>query len=227
MTNKEPIFSIFCIDYRFDALVATFYENIGQEYNYFACTSAGGCLSLGYESYCKEICNSHKPCNKPCKPCNKCNECNECNECNKCNECNDYNKKKCDPDNSSMRLLKLNLVENLKIALTLKDITKVFLLNHQDCGAIKAYLNCSGYPNKLGENNKKEIKINSILLTYAKKYMLKKFPDIEYALGLVDINGSVAIYDICKKTWKVVYVGEFKIKEGLWYGLKVGDIYKI
>jgi len=212
MLCKEPVFSIFCIDYRFDALVAKFYQDIGKEYNYFACTSAGGCLSLGYESYCKEVCNSNKSFNKnECNKCNK-NECNKCNkiefnECKKCNECNKCNKNecnkcdeikykecnicnvKCDPNNSSMKLLKLNLVENLNIALTLKDITKVFLLNHQDCGAIKVYLSCSGYPRKLGENNRKEIKINSILLTYAQKYMSEKFKNIDFALGLVDING--------------------------------------
>jgi len=46
-------------------------------------------------------------------------------------------------------------------------------------------------------------------------------------LALIDINGSVASYDIPKKTWTVIYVGEFNIEEGLWYGLKVGDTYKL
>ena len=53
MSQKPPIYSIFCIDYRFDAMVATFYENTGNEFNYFASTAAGGALSLGYEKYCK------------------------------------------------------------------------------------------------------------------------------------------------------------------------------
>ena len=125
-----------------------------------------------------------------------------------------------------MVLLKKNLVENLNIALTLKPINELFLINHQDCGAIKEFLACSGYPKILGENNKKEIKINSKLLVYANNYMLKNFPKIAYTLCLFDINGSVATYDICKKTWTVIYVGEFDIKEGLWYGLKKGDTYK-
>ena len=196
MSDTTPIFSIFCIDYRFDALIATFYEAIGKEFNYFACTSAGGALSLGYEKYCKKICNS----------------------CNKI---------KCDPENPSMDLLKKNLVENLNIALTLKPIDELFLINHQDCGAIKAFLACSEYPKELGENNKKEIKINSKLLVYANDYMSKIFPKIKNTLCLVDINGSVATYNICKKIWTVIYVGEFDIKEGLWYGLKKGDTYKL
>lgn len=197
MNSNIPIFSIFCIDYRFDAMVATFYENIGKEYNYFACTSAGAALSLGYESYCK----------------------------NKCNKCKCY--KTCDPYNSSMKLLKKNLVENLNIALTLKPINEVYLLNHQDCGAIKAFLACSDYPKTLGEDNKKEIIINSNLLTYASRYMLIKFPNISYTLGFIDINGSVATYNIYIKTWTIIYVGEFNDKNGTWYGMKVGDTYKL
>lgn len=196
MNNKAPIFSIFCIDYRFDAMVANFYQNIGKEYDYFACTVAGGSMPLGYEKYCK-------------------------NECIKCKK----SKKSCNPSNLSMKLLKKNLVENLNIALTLKPITETFLLNHQDCGAIKAFLGCSGYPNTLGENNSKEIKINSKLLTYANDYMLSKFPKITFTLGLVDINGSVASYNVNTNVWTVIYVGEFNIKEGLWYGMKVGDTY--
>ena len=57
--------------------------------------------------------------------------------------------------------------------------------------------------------------------------MSKIFPKIKNTLCLVDINGSVATYNICKKTWTVVYVGEFIIKEGLWYGLKKGETYKL
>jgi hypothetical protein len=197
MNTKSPIFSIFCIDYRFDAMVATFYEGIGKEYDYFACTVAGGAMPLGYEKYCK-------------------------NECLKCNKSN----KSCNPSNPSMKLLKKNLVENLNIALTLKPITETYLLNHQDCGAIKAFLGCSGYPKTLGKNNSKEIKINSKLLTYANNYMLSKFPNIKFTLGLVDINGTVATYDIKTKTWTVIYIGEFHNKDGLWYGLKINEVYK-
>ena len=125
-----------------------------------------------------------------------------------------------------MKLLKDNLVENLNIGLTLKPIKTTYLLNHQDCGAIKAFLSCSGYPETLGKNNPQEIEINAKLLTFANEYMLTKFPNINFKLGLVDINGSVAIYNISKKIWTVEFVGEFNIKEGLWYGLKVGDTYE-
>jgi hypothetical protein len=197
--KKAPIFSMFCIDYRFDALIANFYGGIEREYDYFACTVAGGILALGYKKYCENECKC------TCK----------------------YDDKLCDPSNSSMKLLKKSLIENLTIALTLKPIEEVFLLNHQDCGAIKAFLSYSGYPKKLGENNPKEIKINQDLLTYAKKYMSKKFAGMKFTLGLVDINGTVATYDSSKKYWRIIYVGEFNIKEALWHGMKVGDKYKL
>ena len=48
-----------------------------------------------------------------------------------------------------MELLKKNLVEKLNIALTLKPIDELFLINHQDCGAIKAFFACSEYPKEL------------------------------------------------------------------------------
>jgi dynactin complex subunit len=57
--------------------------------------------------------------------------------------------------------------------------------------------------------------------------MLKKLPNIRFILGLVDINGSVATFDDKTKIWTVIYVGEFKLKEGLWYGLQVGNIYQV
>ena len=193
--TPPPVFSIFCIDYRFDAMIAEFYKSINREYDYFACTVAGGAMPLGYSAYC-------------------------------CKDCCKNNKDKCNPANATMTLLKKNLVENLNIALTLKPITEVYLLNHQDCGAIKAFLSCSGYPSTLGANNKKEIIINSKLLTYASHFMKRKFPNITYILGLVDINGSIATYNIYTKVWTVIYVGKFNITSGLWYGLKVGDIYK-
>jgi hypothetical protein len=206
MSKTPPIFSIFCIDYRFDAMVANFYENTGKEYDYFACTVAGGSMPLGYESYCKNKCNK--------KPACKCKS-------------NKKDGKSCNPSNPSMKLLKKNLVENVNIALTLYPVTEIFLLNHQDCGAIKGFLACSGYPTVLGADNKREIKINSSLLIYAHKYMKKQFPKMSFTLGFVDINGSVATFNAEKKLWTVIYVGEFNIKEGTWYGLKVGSTYKV
>ena len=199
MTNKTPCFSIFCIDYRFDALIADFYEDIGKKFDYYACTVAGGAMPLGYEKYCIKNCNS----------------------------CEKNNKKPCNPLNSSMKLLKKNLIENLNIALTLNTIREVFLLNHQDCGAIKDFLACSGYPQTLGANNTKEIKINSKLLSYANEYILKYFPKMKYVLGFVDINGSVASYNISQKIWTVIHVGKYYDTKGTWYDMKVGDTLKI
>ena len=203
---STQIFSIFCIDYRFDALVADFYEGIGKDFSYYANTNAGGALSLGYEKYCKNLCIP----------------CDESNGIHKTNK-----KACCEPSNPSMKLLKNSIVENLKIALTISTIPEIYLLNHQDCGAIKAYLACSGFPKILGENNLKEIKINSNLLVYAKKYMKKIFSDKKYIMGFVDINGSVATYDSCKKIWTIIYVGQYKDPKGTWYGMSKDSIYKI
>lgn len=136
--------------------------------------------------------------------------------------------KGCDYENSSMALLKNSTNENLTIARTLQPIDEVYFLNHQDCGAIKAFLNCSGYPKVLGEDNRKEINIHAKLLKYARNYMKKKFTSVNiFTLGLIDINGSLAAYDTATKLWTVKYIGSGNDKRGLWYGLKVGDIYKL
>ena len=116
-----------------------------------------------------------------------------------------------------MALLRDNLVKNLEIALTLQPITDIYLLNHQDCGAIRAFLGCSGYPSTLGADNEKEIQINASILTYAQRYMKKKFPSKTILLSLIDINRSVATYNIVTKKWKKVYTGSGTNPLGLWY----------
>lgn len=180
---NAPIFSIFCIDFRYDNLTANFFQGIGLRNSYFSVTSAGGALSLGYKCSCSKICK----------------------------------KSKCKPNNEDMTLLRKNLVKNLEIALTLKPIEKIFLLNHQDCGAIKAFLGCSDYPYTLGYNNAKEIEINQDILKYAKKYMSKKFKDKTINLGLIDINGTVAEYNTSTKKWTLIFTGAGTNPLGLWF----------
>jgi hypothetical protein len=188
----SPVFSVFCIDYRFDALMAEFYKEVGLEMNYYACSTAGSALSLGYKQYCT----------------------NECHSCG------------CKPNNSSMVTLKRSIVDNLNIALTLSDITTVYLINHQDCGAIRAFLSCSNYPDH-GQNKDREISINSKLLAYAAEYMKTKFTGKKYKLGLMDINGTVAFYNPVDRIWTVVYIGNFTDPQGLWSGLQIGDTYTV
>lgn len=178
-----PVFSIFCIDYRYDTLTSKYFEGIRLTNSYFAATAAGAALSLGYKCSCSDLCK----------------------------------KGKCNPKNEDMSLLRENLVKNLKIALTLKPIKKVYLLNHQDCGAIRAFLGCSGYPSTLGSNNAKEIEINKDILNYAKKYMSKKFKDKTFTLCLIDINGTVAEYNTTTKKWILVFTGEGTNPLGLWF----------
>ncbi len=181
--SEVPIFSVFCIDYRYDNLTANFFQGIGLLNSYFAATAAGAALPLGYKNSCSNICK-------------------------KCT---------CKPKNADMSLLRHNLVKNLEIALTLQPIEKLYLLNHQDCGAIKAFLGCSGYPSTLGANNPKEIEINQDILTYAKKYILKKFNNKTIILGLIDINGTVAEYNTITKKWTKIFTGTGTNPLGLWY----------
>lgn len=183
--STNPIFFIFCIDYRFDQLAVNYLNSIGLAYNYFSGTAGGGPLPLGYDKYCKKKCCSTG----------------------------------CDPSNTTMELLKKSLTTNLDIALTLVPITEVYLMNHQDCGAIKAFLSCSGYPKTIGDNNKMEIKINQDLLVYAKEYMVCKYPNKNYKLLLIDINGSVGNYDPKTRTWTVVFRGKGNNPLGLWYNV--------
>jgi len=120
-------------------------------------------------------------------------------------------------NNKDMNLLRDNLVKNLEIALTLQPIREIYIINHQDCGAIRAFLSCSGYPEYLGSNNKKEIEINSSILKNAKNYMLKKFPDKIINLGLIDINGTVANYNESTNKWNKIFNGTGNNPKGLWY----------
>jgi hypothetical protein len=187
--SVPPIFSIFCIDYRYDSLNTQYFKELGIEFNYYMSTTAGAALALGYESYCDKICNGK------CK------------------------KKLCDPKNADMHLLKDGLKKNLEIALSLSPITEVYLVNHQDCGAFKAFLACSGYPKTLGGDNQKEIQINTCIMIYAYNYIKKKFPKIKtIRLGLIDTNGSVADLNIKTNVWNVVFTGVGVNPLGLWYG---------
>jgi hypothetical protein len=183
MSSQTPIFSIFCIDFRYDNLTANFFQGTGLLNSYFAATAAGAALPLGYKYTCSDLCN----------------------------------KGRCLPSNGDMKLLRDNLVKNLEIALTLVDMDRIYLLNHQDCGAIKAFLGCSGYPNTLGENNAKEIEINEEILKFARKYMSKKFKGKTITLGLIDINGSVAEYNRKTNKWTLVFTGAGNNPLGLWF----------
>jgi hypothetical protein len=190
VSDKKTYFNIFCIDKRFDALTTEYFQFIGFAANYYLGTTAGSALPLGYQQYCSEICNC---------------------------ECVHDNVLSCDPLNPDMQLLKDSLIKNIEIALTLDDIKEIYLLNHQDCGAIKAFLSCSGYPQTLGENNPLEIKINTDLLLFAKDYINSRFPDIKVRLGLIDINGSVADFNEKYFSWNLVYRGLGGNPLGLWY----------
>lgn len=199
-----PIFVTYCIDYRFNALTAEFLDEIGYEKSYYVCSSAGAALSLGYEKSCENI---------------KKNDC-------RCDNRNHQNTDCC-PGFESLKVLKKSFVTNLQIALTLKPINTIYLINHQDCGAIRAFLPCSGYPKVEQDKKNKEICINAKILTYANEYVKRKFENFQVILGLIDSNGSVADYDTVTKKWVIIYVGTQNNNTALWYGYNVGDVVTI
>lgn len=182
--QAPPLFCVACIDYRFDALTATFFKSAGREMDFFLSTAAGGPLALG----CASSRLSH-------------------------------------PSPDVLQLFQKSLVTNLDIALTLQPIKDIYLMNHQDCGAMKHFLACSGYPKSLGENNQREIQVHGEVLALAHQFMAPLYPYKRIKLGLIDINGAVAEYDINSNTWTVVHTGETDSELGLWYGLNVGDVY--
>jgi len=136
-----------------------------------------------------------------------------------CNDICKCSKKTCDPDNDDMNLFANNIIKNIEIALSLDPFEEVYLLNHQDCGAIKAYLSCSNYPQNLGDNNRLEIEINVKLLTFAKKVIEDNFKDINVRIGLIDINGSVCDYNTKYCTWNLIFRGGTHNPKALWFGL--------
>lgn len=189
--DEEIYFNIFCIDKRFDYLTTSYYfREIGFIDKYYMGTTAGSSLCFGYETFCKDLCNKD------------------------CYHCID----RCDPSQKEdMNLLKDALIKNIDIALSLDKIQKIYLLNHQDCGAIKAYLSCSGYPQELGENNQLEIRIQTEILVFAAKYLQEKYPLIKIRLGLIDVNGTVCDLDVKYATWQLVYRGPGNNPKGLWW----------
>ncbi len=241
-TQITPIFSIFCIDYRYDALTTEYFNAIGLQQRYFLSTVAGSTLPLGYKKYClyncganscgANSCGANSCCDSSTSSnssssygsCGCCENCNYdgYNKCNCCEDCNCGNtpSNSCNPNNPDMKLLKDNLVKNLEISFTLQPITEVYMLNHQDCGAFKAFLACSGYPTTLGSNNQLEIQINLDILLYAREYIHRKFPKLTtFRLGLIDTNGTVADYDIMTNSWIIMYRGVGINPGGLWYGM--------
>lgn len=146
-----------------------------------------------------------------------------------------------------MELFQQNLVTNLKVALTLQPIQELFLMNHQDCGAFKAFLPYSGYPNVMGADNHRELEIQGEVLALAHTFMKKTFPYQLIRLTLIDLNGSVSEYNINAKTWTLIHEGRYHRPgnpgdpdnpgepdpdapeahfrdRALWAGMQVGDI---
>jgi hypothetical protein len=125
-----------------------------------------------------------------------------------------------------MDLFQQSLVTNLKVALTLQPIEELFLMNHQDCGAFKAFLPYSGYPSKPGDDNVRELEIQGGVLTLAHAFIQKTFPDKLIRLTLIDLAGSVAQYNIADMTWTLLHKGRYdgQNENALWYGMNVGDV---
>jgi hypothetical protein len=128
-------------------------------------------------------------------------------------------------------LLKDSLTTNLDIALTLQPIRDIFLMNHQDCGAMKSFLRCSGYPPNLGDDNARELAIQVEVLTLAYNEMARRYPLKRIIPTVIDINGSVARYgdinsNLTSNTWTILHVGtRSRDPRGLWFGLEKDRTY--
>ena len=138
------------------------------------------------------------------------------------NICKNKNKYCC-PGIDEMHNLKKSFSTNLRIALTLKPINTIYLLNHQDCGAIRAFLPCSGYPD-LGEQKEKEICIHAKILISAKDYVKRHFHRMEVTLGLIDSNGTVGNYDSNTHKWTIIHIGPGQNDDALWKGYQKDDV---
>ena len=127
--------------------------------------------------------------------------------------------KGCKPCNSQVKTLRESLNVNISISIGLSGIKTIYVINHQDCGAFKVFLGCSGYPETLGSDNQKEIDINAQVLTNSKNYLTCKNKGMNVRLGVVDMNGSVADYNPETKSWVLQYTGAGTDPKGLWYGM--------
>ena len=177
---SEKICLINCIDFRYDYLVSSYYNAIGEQSNYYNATAAGSCLPISYQKYC-------------CKYGGGCT---------------------CDAKKTNCTLKKA-LLTNFEISQALSNTKLIDIINHQDCGAFKVFLPKAGYPDKLGENNTKEIEIQERALVLARQELLCKYPNIQVTLKIIDINGTVA--QLFNGKWEVVYVGSGINPKGLWW----------
>ena len=131
------------------------------------------------------------------------------------NNCSKNSKTPCDPNNKDIAVIKDGIIKNLNIALTLRDINTIYLLNHQECGALNAFLPCAFTNNNYDKEVEK--KINADILTYSFNFILNNYPNMKISLGLIDKNGSIGEYDIQNKKWTVTHIGYGTNKNGLWY----------
>ena len=113
-------------------------------------------------------------------------------------------------------VLKRGLYTNLSISQQLSDLDIIYLIDHQDCGAYKTFLPKSGYPQELGENNRKEKLIHKRALLLAKSKLRRRVSN-KIRLGLIDVNGSVAYLNSKTGEWKVEYTGPGTNPKGLWW----------
>lgn len=181
--NRDKFFSIACIDYRYDALVADFYAAINEKPNYYLGTAAGAALPLGINGY------SYK-----------------------------YGGCVTEEGKNTNQILENGLLTNFEISQTLSNIKKIDLMDHQDCGAFKVFLPCSGYPENLGEKKRMEKNIHKKVLLEARSALFQRYPElVSITMRLIDVNGSVGELNPQTGEWSVIYVGRGTNPKGLWF----------
>jgi len=118
--------------------------------------------------------------------------------------------------------LKTAVCTNLEISFLLSPVDEIIIINHQDCGAFKYFLPKSGYPQKLGQDNKKELEIQLESLLCAGRFFKNKYPMLlkNVYLQLIDINGTLAQYNEVAKKWQILIKGHGNDSKGLFFSLK-------
>jgi hypothetical protein len=125
----------------------------------------------------------------------------------------------CDSTNDRINdVLLRSIFANLDITKLLSGTSRVYIINHQDCGAFKNFLSCSNYPDiptRSQDEKDLEISINQRILMYSKNIIKSRYPSLQVNIGIIDMNGTVA--DFSDGAWILRFHGDGDDPKALWY----------
>ena len=105
---------------------------------------------------------------------------------------------------------------NLDTALNFITQSTLYIIDHQDCAAFKAYTACTGkscinypsQPSSSQESKDRELYIHAEALVGAKSVLSKSVRYTVIILGIIDQAGAFGVYDENTKLWSVQVSGE-------------------